>query len=483
MRPAHRARRAHPRHRPSRPPSLPRTPPYRPRTEPSRRGARPPPPPPRMPGQGGASPTTEGLPMPHTPDSSASRRRVVITGAGVVTAIGTTVEELWTSLVAGRSGIGPITAFDASDLPTRIAAEVVDFDPLCYMSRRESRRMDHFGRYAVAAAVQAMEQSGLKTTDENGRRLGVFIGSGYGANIAGIAAVERMLERGPKSINANYAIGGAPDNPASEVAMRFGAEGPTGAIITACATGTTCVGEAVHMIRAGRADAVIAGGADDPITRLDVAAMANLRALSRRNDEPQRASRPFDRARDGFVFGAGAGIVVVEEAEHALRRGAPILAEVVGYGATTDAYHSTAPHPEGLGARRALASALQDAGLRPSDVDYVNAHGTSTVLNDRTEVETIRSVFGEHATRIPISSIKSMIGHLIAGAGTVELIATLQAMAHGVVPPTLNCDDPEDTELNFVPNTPQEHTVRTAVSNSFGFGGHNAVLAVRRWEG
>ncbi|AQT74959.1 MULTISPECIES: beta-ketoacyl-ACP synthase II [Streptomyces] len=421
--------------------------------------------------------------MPNPSDSGVGRRRVVITGAGVVTALGNTVEDLWAALVAGRSGIGPITRFDASDLPTRIAAEVVDFDPLEYMSRRESRRMDHFGRYAVAASVQAMKQSGLEMPEGTGHRLGVLIGSGYGANIAGIAAVEQMLERGPKSINSNYAIGGAPDNPSGEVAMRYGAEGPTGAIITACATGATCVGEAVHMIRAGRVDAVIAGGADDPISRLDVAAMANLRALTRRNDEPHRASRPFDRARDGFVFGAGAGIVVVEELEHALRRGAPILAEIVGYGATTDAYHSTAPHPEGLGARRALTAALEDGGLRPEDVDYINAHGTSTVLNDRTEVETIRAVFGDHATRIPISSIKSMIGHLIAGAGTVELIATMQAMAHGIVPPTLNCDDPEDTELNFVPNRAQEHTVRTAISNSFGFGGHNAVLAVRRWEG
>ncbi|MCP3821628.1 beta-ketoacyl-ACP synthase II [Streptomyces sp. A3M-1-3] len=419
--------------------------------------------------------------MPRSTQHS-SRRRVVITGAGVVTSIGHTVDTFWAGLLEGRSGIGPITAFDPHDLPTRIAAEVRDFDPSPYMSRRESRRMDRFGQFAMAAAVQAMEQSKLEMAEGTGHRLGVLIGSGYGANIAGIAAVERMRERGPKGINANYAIGGAPDNPSSEVAMRFGAEGPTGAIITACATGTTCVGEAVQMIQAGRADAMIAGGADDPITRLDVAAMANLRALSRRNDEPGCASRPFDRDRDGFVFGSGSGIVVVEEAGHALRRGAPILGEVVGYGATTDAYHSTAPHPEGLGAQRALRMALDDAGLDATQVDYVNAHGTSTVLNDATEVAALWAVLGEHAKRIPVSSQKSMIGHLIAGAGTVELIATLRTIATGIVPPTLNCDNPEDPELNFVPHTPQRHEVRTALSNSFGFGGHNAVLAVTRWE-
>ncbi|MFE6738009.1 beta-ketoacyl-ACP synthase II [Streptomyces tubercidicus] len=415
-------------------------------------------------------------------DERGPRRRVVITGAGVVTAIGSTVEDYWSALLDGRSGIAPITAFDCSDLPTRIAAEIVDFDPTRYMSRISSRRMDRFSWFAVAAAAQAMEQSKLTVDEGKGHRLGALIGSGYGANIAGIEAVERLRERGPRGVSTGYAIGGSPDNPSSEIAMLYGAEGPTGAIITACATGTTCVGEAMHMIREGRVDAVIAGGSDDPITRLDVAAMSNVRALSRRNDEPERASRPFDRGRDGFVFGAGAGVVVVEEAEHAMRRGATILGEVIGYGATTDAYHATAPHPEGRGSQRAIRMALSDAGITPSEVDYINAHGTSTVLNDSTEIAAIRAVFGDHASRVPISSQKSMIGHLIAGAGTVEMIATLKALATGWVPPTLNCDDPEDPELNFVPNEPQRHDVRTAVSNSFGFGGHNAVLAIRRWE-
>lgn len=415
-------------------------------------------------------------------NESTTRRRVVVTGAGVVTAIGTTVEEFWSSLLEGRSGVGPITAFDPSDLQTRIAAEVIDFDPTKYMSRVASRRMDRFGWFAVSAAVQAMEQSKLTITEETGHRVGVLIGSGYGANIACIDAVERLRVRGPRGISAGYAIGGAPDNPSAEVAMRYGAEGPTGAIITACATGTTCIGEAMHMIREGRADAVIAGGSDDPITRLDVAAMSNVRALSRRNDAPTQASRPFDADRDGFVFGAGAGVVVVEAADHAMHRGATILGELIGYGATTDAYHSTAPHPEGRGARRAIRMALEDASVGPGDIDYISAHGTGTVMNDDTEVAAIRAVFGDRAPHVPISSQKSMIGHLIAGAGTVETIATLKAIETGVVPPTLNCDNPIDPELNFVPHTPQHHRVNVALSNSFGFGGHNAVLALRRWE-
>ncbi|WP_031498392.1 beta-ketoacyl-ACP synthase II [Streptomyces bicolor] len=410
------------------------------------------------------------------------RRRVVVTGAGAVTATGSTVDEYWSALVDGRSGVGPITAFDASDLPTRIAAEVTGFDPTRYMTGIAARRMDRFAWFAVAATTEAMEQSKLSAEHGLGPRIGALIGSGYGANIAGIDAVDRLRERGPRGVPTGYAIGGSPDNPSAEIAMRYGVEGPTGAIITACATGTTCVGEAVDMIRSGRVDAVIAGGTDDPITRLDVAAMSNVRALSRRNDEPARASRPFDRGRDGFVFGAGAGIVVVEEAEHAVRRGAPILGEIIGYGATTDAYHATAPHPEGLGAQRALRMALDDAGIGPADVDYINAHGTGTALNDATEIAAVRGVFGDHAPRIPISSQKSMIGHLIGGAGAVELIATLRTLATGIVPPTLNCDDPEDAELNFVPNEAQHHDVRTALTNSFGFGGHNAVLAVRRWE-
>ncbi|WP_260463320.1 beta-ketoacyl-ACP synthase II [Streptomyces sp. TRM72054] len=412
----------------------------------------------------------------------APRRRVVVTGAGAVTATGRTVDEYWSALVDGRSGVGPITAFDASDLPTRIAAEVTDFDPTRYMSGIAARRMDRFAWFAVAATAEAMEQSKLSADDGRGPRIGALIGSGYGANVAGIDAVDRLRERGPRGVPTGYAIGGSPDNPSAEIAMRYGIEGPTGAIITACATGTTCVGEAVEMIRSGRVDAVVAGGTDDPITRLDVAAMSNVRALSRRNEEPARASRPFDRGRDGFVFGAGAGIVVVEEAEHAISRGAPILGEIIGYGATTDAYHATAPHPEGLGAQRALRTALDDAGIGPADVDYINAHGTGTALNDATEIAAVRRVFGNAARRVPISSQKSMIGHLIGGAGTVELIATLRTLATGIVPPTLNCDDPEDTELNFVPNEAQRHEVRTALTNSFGFGGHNAVLAVRRWE-
>ncbi|MFJ4185282.1 beta-ketoacyl-ACP synthase II [Kitasatospora sp. NPDC089509] len=410
------------------------------------------------------------------------RRRVVITGAGALTATGATVDAYWSALVEGRSGVGPITAFDASDLPTRIAAEVTGFEPTRFMTGIEARRMDRFAQFAVVAAAEAVAQSGLTAEAGGGERIGVLVGSGYGANIAGIEALERLRVRGPRGVPTSYAIGGSPDNPSAEIAMRYGFEGPSGAIITACATGTTCVGEAVDLIRAGRVDAVVAGGTDDPITRLDVAAMSNVRALSRRNDEPARASRPFDRGRDGFVLGAGAGVLVVEDAEHAIRRGAPVLGEILGYGATTDAYHSSAPHPEGRGAQRALRLALADAALTPGDIDYVNAHGTSTALNDSTEIAALRAVLGDHAPRIPISSQKSMIGHLIGAAGAVELISTLRTLATGIVPPTLNCEDPEDPELDFVPHEARRHEVRTALTNSFGFGGHNAVLAVRRWE-
>lgn len=414
--------------------------------------------------------------------SHGAERRVVITGTGVVTAIGQTVDEFWDALVAGRSGIRTLTSIDTTGLATRIGAEIVGFDPVSYMSRVASRRMDHFSWFAVAAAKQAMEQSGLTMTEENGHRLGVLMGTGYAANVAAGNALDALISRGPKGVSTSYATGASPDNASSEIALQYGAEGPTAALVSACATGTSCVGEAMWMIRQGRVDAMIAGGSDDPITRLDIAAMCNIRALSRRNDEPERASRPFDRDRDGFVLGAGGGALVLEEAEFARRRGATILAEVVGYGATTDAYHATAPHPEGRGARRAIRDALDDARLDPADIDYINAHGTSTPLNDPTEVAAVRAVLGERATRIPVSSQKSMIGHLIGGAGAVELVATVQTLNTGVVPPTLNCDDPLDTEMNFVPHTAQKHDVRTALSNSFGFGGHNAVLAVRAWD-
>jgi len=410
------------------------------------------------------------------------RRRVVVTGCGVISPIGFSAEAFWASLLEGRSGVARITAFPVDDLPTQIAGEIRGFQPERYMPVKASRRLDPYAQYAVAAAVEAVEGAKLSVDEELGPHVGVLVGSGYGASTVQQAARMILHERGPRNVPAHASAAAAVDNASAEIAIRFGGRGPSGSLSAACATGTACVGQALRWIQVGDADVVIAGGADDSVTRLDIAASANARALSRRNDEPERASRPFDRDRDGFVMAAGAGVVVLEEAEHAVGRGAPILAEVVGYAATTDAYHVTAPHPDGAGARRAMRLALGDAGLEPAEVDYVNAHGTSTVLNDRTETQAIRDVFGPHATRIPISSVKSMTGHMIGAAGAVELIATVQALRSGTVPPTINCDDPEDPELNYVAHRPQGWPVRVAMSNSFGFGGHNAVLVVRRWE-
>ncbi|MCP2259042.1 3-oxoacyl-[acyl-carrier-protein] synthase II [Streptoalloteichus tenebrarius] len=411
------------------------------------------------------------------------RRRVVVTGYGVVTPIGNTVDEYWASLVAGRSGIGPVQRFDASDLPVRIAGEVKDFDPVDYMPKPLARRLDSFSQYGLAAAVQAAEMAKLPVGEGMGERTGVIVGSGYGAANLVFDSVLRMHEKGPRIVSPMFAATSGIDNPAGEIAIRFGATGPSGAMSTACATGNTCVGEAARMIQYGVADVMFAGATDNCLNRLDVTSTARAGALSQRNDEPEKASRPFDVDRDGFVMSAGAGVLVLEEAGHAERRGAPILAEFLGYGATTDAHHMTAPHPEGLGAKNAIRRALEDAGVEPDEIDYVNAHGTSTKLNDTVELGALREVLGEHATRIPVSSVKSMQGHLMGAAGAVELVATIEAMRAGVVPPTINLDNPEVTDFNLVPHRAQEWTTRTAMSNSFGFGGRNAVVVVRRYEG
>jgi 3-oxoacyl-[acyl-carrier-protein] synthase II len=411
------------------------------------------------------------------------RRRAVITGFGAVSPIGLTAADFWAALLAGRSGVRRITDFEVADLPTQIAAQVWDFDPGRYIGRKVYRRIDPFAQYAIAAAGEAVEHAKLTITEELAPRVGVLIGSGYGASKIQQGITLQLASGGDvRKVGAYSSASSAIDNAAAEVALLLGAQGPSGAVSTACASGTSSVGDALRLIRHGYADVVVAGGADDSVTRPDIASACAARALSRRNDEPERASRPFDRDRDGFVVAAGAGVVVVEEAEHAIRRGAEILAEVAGYGATTDAYHATAPHPDGLGARRAMRMALADARLAADEVDHVNAHGTSTLLNDKIESMVIRAVLGDHAPRVPISAIKSMTGHVIGAAGTLELIATIQAVRTGVVPPTINCDDPEDPGLNYVPHQPQEHQVRVALSNSFGFGGHNAVLAVRQWR-
>nr|WP_018218337.1 beta-ketoacyl-ACP synthase II [Salinispora vitiensis] len=406
---------------------------------------------------------------------------MVITGTGVITPIGLSVSDFWSSLLAGRTGVDEITSFDASHLPTRIAAEVRGFNHLAYMPYRVGRRLDKFAQFGLAAGLQAVEEAKLDLDDDLVWRTGALLGSAYGPGQFIQTSTLAMAAGGPQKVPAYMAAAASNDSAAGALAMQLGLRGPSAAVSTACATGATCIGDAFRQIRHGYSDVMLAGGTDSTITPLDMVSASNTGALSRRNGDPSRASRPFDRDRDGFVMGAGAGVVVLEEAEFARRRGAPILAELAGYGATTDVHHPTAPDPTGTGARAAIRAALDDAELGPDDIDYVNAHGTSTVINDRLETAVLRSVFGDRATRIPISSIKSMTGHMIGAAGAVELIATARAAAEGVVPPTVNCDDPEDTGLNFVPHEPQEHRVRAAISNSFGFGGHNAVLVVRPW--
>lgn len=409
-------------------------------------------------------------------------RRVVVTGCGVVSPLGQTTDDFWSALVAGRSGVGPITGFDASDLPVRIAGEVRDFDPTRYLPRTVRRRLDQYAQYAVVAGAEAVEAAKLVVDPDRADRIGVLVGSAYGPGHLIQRNLVTLAERGPRAVSPHYAAVAAADNGAGEIAMRLGARGPSGSLTTACATGASCIGEAARQIRHGYADAMVAGGADDPITRLDLAAAANAGALSRRNDQPAQASRPFDRARDGFVFAAGAGVVVLEDAALAQQRGAPILAELAGYGATTDTHHLTAPDPDGLAASQAMRAALADAGCDPAEVDYVNAHATGTRQGDRAELTAIRAVFGERAGETPVTSMKSMTGHMIGAAGAAELIATVQVIRTGTVPPTINCDDPEQPELDHVPHQARPHPVRVALSNSFGFAGHNAVLVVRAWS-
>lgn len=411
------------------------------------------------------------------------RRRVVITGWGAVTPLGNDAESTWSAMLAGRSGLGPITAFETGDLRTRIGGEVRDFDPDAYLPRPVSRRMDTYAQYAFAAAVQARDTAKLVVDEALAPRLGVLVGSGYGPVRYNHGVADTLRDKGPRGISPYAQVTGAIDNAAGEISMQFGACGPSRAMSTACATGTDSIGEAARWIQYGHADVVLAGGADNCLTRGDLAGSGNARALSTRNDDPAGASRPFDAGRDGFVMSAGAGVVVLEELERALERGAPVLAEVVGYAATSDAHHWTAPHPDGTGAKAAMRGALDDAGLPPDAIGYVNAHGTSTPVGDEREVRSIREVLGEHATRIPVSSTKSMTGHMIGAGGAVEAIVSALAVRDGVAPPTINCAEPLDEEMNFVPDRPQQHDIEVAMSNSFGFGGHNAVVLLRRFTG
>src|SRR5712691_1193587 len=411
------------------------------------------------------------------------KRRVVITGAGAVTPVGNTAEEFWTSLLAGRSGIGPITRFDASQMPTRVAGEIKGFDPLKYIDKKDDRKFDRFLKYAVACAVMAVEDAGLKMDRVDATRFGVLVGSGIGGIETLLEQYAILTEKGPDRVSPFFVPMIIVNMASGVISMRFGARGPNSSVVTACATGNHAIGDAMRIIQRGDADVMIAGGAEAIIIPLTFAGFCQMKAMSTRNDDPTRASRPFDAERDGFVCGEGGGLVVLESLEHARVRDARIYAEVVGYGMTGDAHHMTAPDPEGDGAARAMTAALRDAAIEPSAVGYINAHGTSTPYNDKFETIAIKRVFGEHAKKVPISSTKSMTGHLLGAAGGIEAIATAFAIHHGVLPPTINYETPDpDCDLDYIPNQARKQEVEAALTNAFGFGGTNATLALKKFH-
>jgi 3-oxoacyl-[acyl-carrier-protein] synthase II len=402
---------------------------------------------------------------------------VVVTGLGCITPLGLDVASTWASLAEGRSGVAPITSFDASPFETRFAAEVRGFDAEAHLGRRLARRMDRFTQFAAVATQQALAQAGLTIDEGNRARIGVIIGTGIGGITTLLEEAERMRTAGPRRVSPFMVPMMLPDGAAGQIAILVGARGPNMAVVTACATGANAIGEAVETIRRGAADAMIAGGAEAAILPLTLAGFNVMDAISRRNEDPAGASRPFDRDRDGFVMGEGAGIVILESYEHARRRGAAVLGEVVGYASTNDAHHLSAPAENGAGAAECMRLALENAGLQPQDIGYINAHGTSTHLNDASETAAIKTAFGEHALRVPISSTKSMTGHLLGAAGAVEAIVCLEAMRHTLLPPTLNYTTPDPAcDLDYVPNAARRAVVRYSLSNSFGFGGHNACL-------
>jgi 3-oxoacyl-[acyl-carrier-protein] synthase II len=404
-------------------------------------------------------------------------RRVVVTGLGALTPVGNTAEEFWSSLVRGRSGIGPITRFDATGFPTRIAGEIRNFDPLDFVDKKEARRLDPYLQYAIAAATLAVQDASLDTGKVDATRFGVLIGSGIGGITTLLENHKTLLERGPDRVSPFFIPMLIINMASGLVSMRFGAKGPNSSVVTACATGNHALGDAFRLIQRGDADVMIAGGAEAIVLPLTIAGFCSMKAMSTRNDEPEKASRPFDAERDGFVCSEGAGILVLESREHALRRDARIYAEIRGYGMSGDAHHMTAPDPEGDGAARSMEAALRDAGVGAGDVGYINAHGTSTPYNDRFETQAIKRVFGEHARRLAVSSTKSMTGHLLGAAGGIEAIATVLALHHGVLPPTINYEHPDpDCDLDYVPNQARKQDVEVAASNAFGFGGTNATL-------
>jgi 3-oxoacyl-[acyl-carrier-protein] synthase II len=412
-----------------------------------------------------------------------SSRRVVITGLGLVSPLGVGVDRNWDALLSGESGLGPISKFDATAFASQIAGEVKDFDPLEFMEKKEVRKMDPFIQYAVAAAAQAVEDAGIQKVHLEGDRTGVFVGSGIG----GIGAIENqyevLLAKGPNRVSPFFLISSIINEASGQISIRYRARGPNSATATACATGTHAVGDSFRIIARGDADVMIAGGAEAPITPLGLAGFCSMRALSVRNDEPQRASRPFDAQRDGFVIGEGAGVIVLEELGMALKRGARIYAEIVGYGMSGDAYHVSAPSADGEGAYQAMRKALEDAQISPNEVEYINAHGTSTLFNDKIETMAIKRLFGNHAPKVGINSTKSMTGHLLGAAGGFETAVSALCLRNQIMAPTINYEFPDpECDLDYVPNKARQASLRYALSNSFGFGGTNGALVFKKFE-
>ena len=408
--------------------------------------------------------------------------RVVVTGIGLVTPIGLDRKSTWDSLIEGKSGIDYISLFDAEGYESRIAGEVNEFDATAALGRKEAKRLDRFAQFACVAALEALEHANLNMEKEDADRVGVLIGSGVGGIITITDQHKILLQKGPKRVTPFLIPMMLGDMASGQVSMMIGAKGPNFSTVSACATGADSIGEALEMIRRGRADVVIAGGTEAAVCEIGVAGFNSCMALSTRNEDPQGASRPFDSGRDGFVLGEGAGLIVLESLKHAEQRGANILAELSGYGASSDAHHVTQPHPEGEGAARAMKWAIKDAGIAPDKVDYINAHGTSTPLNDKYETIAMKRMYGDHAYKLAISSTKSMTGHLLGAAGGIEAAFTVLAIKDGVVPPTININDPDpDCDLNYVPNNAIKQTVNVAMSNSLGFGGHNASLVFKRF--
>jgi len=411
------------------------------------------------------------------------KKRVVITGLGAVSPLGTGVEKLWEGLKGCKSGVSYITRFDASDYPTKIAAEVKDFNAEDYIDRKEAKRMDRFTQYAIAGAKMAVDDSGLKVDEIDSSRFGTILGCGIGGMETMEDQFNTLFTKGPKRISPFFIPMMIGNMAAGQISMLYKARGINETIVTACASGTNAIGDAFKVIQRGDADVVITGGTEASITPISVAGFCSMKALSSRNDQPEKASRPFDKERDGFIIGEGCGILILEELEHALKRGAKIYAEVAGYGSSSDAYHMTAPSPDGAGAALAMKKALDDANITPDMIDYINAHGTSTELNDKLETMAIKSVFGEHARKIAISSTKSMTGHLLGAAGGLEGLILSLSIKNGFVPPTINYENKdENCDLDYVPNKGRSMQIEYGMSNSFGFGGHNAVIIFKKYQ-